>query len=80
MGEGVLGVAAVKARTLEVFGRYYQEGEGGENKVIGTNASFVVAIAACIAVAFAVVASIVVAAFTFVAAAATLLAAAVLYL
>ncbi len=28
MGEGVLGVAAVKARTLEVFGRYYQEGEG----------------------------------------------------
>ncbi len=34
MGEGVLGVAAVKARTLEVFGRYYQEGEGGIKSLI----------------------------------------------
>ncbi len=55
MGEGVLGVAAVKARTLEVFGRYYQEGEGRIKSLLIWCASFVVAIAACIAAAFDVV-------------------------
>ncbi len=29
VGEGVLGVAAVPYRSLEVFGRHYQEGERG---------------------------------------------------